>query len=53
VLFPEHWQTPRFLAGLGLIGVAAVLMLGTDTAIAAPITLLIVGLVLIANSRHA
>jgi len=48
---PQHWRTPEFLGGLGLTGDAAALMLTTDAMIAAPITVLIVGIVLLAHSR--
>ena len=41
----------RLLGGLLLAVVAAVLLVTTDLTIAAPITLLIVGIVLIATSR--
>lgn len=45
--------TAQFLGGIALAILAAVLMLLTESSIAAPITLLIVGIVLIANSRRA
>jgi uncharacterized membrane protein YjjP (DUF1212 family) len=43
----------QFVGGIALAVVAAVLMLLTDASIAAPITLLIVGVILIASSRRA
>ena len=49
---PAHMSSPRFLGGLALTVLAAVLMLATDATVAAPITLLIVGIVLIATSRR-
>lgn len=49
---PEHWRKPRFLGGLSLAVVAAVMMVATDATVAAPITLLIVGIALIATSRN-
>ena len=44
-------DTARFVGGIALAVLAAALMLTTDGPIAAPITLLIVGIVLIATSR--
>ena len=35
---PEHWRKPRFLGGLSLVVVAAVMMVATDATVAAPIT---------------
>ena len=48
----DHLRTPRFITGLVLALLAAALMLVTDATIAAPITVLVVGIVLIANSRR-
>ena len=43
---------PQFIGGLGLVLLAAVLMVWTDATVAAPITLLIVGIALIARSSR-
>ena len=48
----DHGRTPRFVAGLVMAVLPAIVMLTTDVVIAAPITLLIVGVVLIATSRR-
>ena len=48
---PAHVTGPRFLGGFALAVLAAVLLMVTDVSVAAPITLLIVGIVLIATSR--
>ena len=48
----DHLRAPRFVAGLVLACLAVIMMLATDVSIAAPITLLILGIVLIAISRR-
>jgi hypothetical protein len=49
----DHMKTPRFLAGVLLVVLAAISMLTTDGTVATPITLLIVGVILIATSRRS
>jgi len=51
-LDPDDRKPAPFLGGLFLIGVATVLMLNSDEAPAAAITLLTVGIVLIGVSRR-
>jgi hypothetical protein len=48
----DHLTSPRFVTGLVRVALAATLMLVTDATIAAPITVLVVGIVLIAISRR-
>lgn len=48
----DRVREPRFVTGLVLVVLAAVLMLATEASIAAPITVLVVGVVLIARSRR-
>jgi len=47
-----HPRETRFAGGLLLVGLAALLMLVSEGSVAAPITLLSVGIVLIATSRR-
>ena len=48
----DRVREPRFVTGLVLVVLAAVLMLATEASIAAPITVLVVGVVLIARSQR-
>lgn len=50
--FMVFGRGPQFVGGLGLILFAAVLMLWTEATLAAPITLLIVGIALVARSSR-
>ena len=48
----DHRSTPRFAAGLALAALAVTMLLATDVTIAAPITMLVAGIILIAISRR-